>query len=569
MASKLSNVQRNSKTYWSLLNRFLNNKKIPLIPPLFHENKFVTDFKEKAELFNSFFAKQCSLIKNSSKLPSHLHCLTDNRLSSVRFSQDDIAKIIQNLDPNKAHGHDNISIRMLKICGPSIYKPLEMIFKQCIETVFFPSEWKKAYIVPIHKKGDKQTLVSYCPVSLLPICGKILERLIFNEIFNFFIENKLISSNQSGFKLGDSCINQLLSITHEIYKSFDVGLEVRSVSLDISKAFDKVWHDGIIYKLTQNGISEDLLNLLEDFLKERKQRVVLNGQVSTWKNINAGVPQGSILGPMLFLIFINDLTEGLTTNVKLFPDDTSLFSVVHDTQTSANDLNKDLEIINNWAFQWKMNFNPDPAKQVHEVIFSRKAKEIYHPPLVFNNTSVSQSSSQKHLGVILDSKLIFDEHLKLISLKIIKTLGLLRKLHNLLPRSTLITIYKAFVRPHLDYGDILYDQAYNMSFHHKLESIQYNACLAITGAIRGTSKEKLYQELDLESLQLRRWYRKLGMFYKIYKNKSPQYLFKLIPEMKKPMHMLQETLITFPVLKLDTTSSKTPSFLLQSLNGTI
>ena len=232
--------------------------------------------------------------------------------------------------------------------------------------------------------------------------------------------------------------------------------------------------------------------------------VVLNGQVSTWKNINAGVPQGSILGPLLFLIYINDLTEGLTTNVKLFADDTSLFSVVHDTQTSANDLNKDLEIINNWAFQWKMNFNPDPAKQSHEVIFSRKAKEIYHPPLVFNNSSVSQSSSQKHLGVILDSKLIFDEHLKMVSLKISKTLGLLRKLHNLLPRSALITIYKAFVRLHLDYGDILYDQAYNMSFHHKLESIQYNACLAITGAIRGTSKEKLYQELGLESLQLRR-----------------------------------------------------------------
>ena len=155
----------------------------------------------------------------------------------------------------------------------------------------------------------------------------------------------------------------------------------------------------------------------------------------------------------------------------------------------------------------------------------------------------------------------------MLSLKISKTLALLRKLHNLLPRSALITIYKAFVRPHLDYGYILYDQAYNMSFHHKLESIQYNACLAITGAIGGTSKEKIYQELGLESLQLRRWYRKLGMFYKIYKNKSPQYLFKLIPE--KPMHMLQETLITFPVLKLGTTSSKTPSFLLQSLNGTI
>ena len=357
--------------------------------------------------------------------------MSDNRLSSVTFSQGNIAKIIQNLDPNKAHGHDNISIRI--ICGSSMYKPLEMIFKQCIETGVFPSEWKKASIVPIHKKGDKQTLENYGPVSLLPICGKILERLMFNKMLNFCIENKLISPNQSGFKPGNSSINQLLSITHEIYESSDAGREVRSVFLDISKAFNKVWHDGIIYKLTQNGISGNLLNVLEDFLKERKQRVVLNGQFSAWKNINAGVPQGSILGPLLFLIYINDLTDGLTTNVKLFAGNTSLFCVAHDTETSANDLNKDLKIINNWAFQWKMNFNPDPTKQAHEVIFSRKTIEIYHPPLIFNNTNVSQSSSQKHLGLILDSKLIFDEHLKMVSLKISKTLGLLQKLHNLLP----------------------------------------------------------------------------------------------------------------------------------------
>ena len=136
-----------------------------------------------------------------------------------------------------------------------------------------------------------------------------------------------------------------------------MGLEVRSVFLDISKAFEKVWHDGIIYKLTQNGISGNLLSILEKFLKERKQRVVLNGQVSAWKSINAGVRQSSILGPLLFLIYINDLTEGVTTNVKLFADDTSLFSVVHDSQTSANDLNKNSKIMNNWAFQCKMNFN--------------------------------------------------------------------------------------------------------------------------------------------------------------------------------------------------------------------
>ena len=226
-------------------------------------------------------------------------------------------------------------------------------------------------------------LQNYRPVSLLLICGKILERSLFNEMFKFFIENKLISSSQSGFKLGDSCINQLLSITHEIFSSFDEGLEVRSIFLDIAKVFDKVWHEGIIFKLYRNGISGNLLNLLRDFLNERKQRVILNGQFSRWKNVGAGVSQGSILGPLLFLIYINDLTEGLSTNAKLFADDTSFFSVIHDIQSSANNLINDLERISNWATQWKMSFDPDTTKQVQEVIFSRKVKKTVHSPLLF------------------------------------------------------------------------------------------------------------------------------------------------------------------------------------------
>ena len=166
-----------------------------------------------------------------------------------------------------------------------------------MESGSLPSEWKKGNVVPINKKDGKQGLKNYHPISLLPICGKIFEKLIFNGMFKFFIENELISPNQSGFKPGDSCINQLLAITHEIYKSFDDGFEVRGVFLDISKVFDKVWYVGLIFKLKQNGISGNLLNLLCDFLRNRKQRALLNGQVSDWSDVRAGVPQGSTLGP--------------------------------------------------------------------------------------------------------------------------------------------------------------------------------------------------------------------------------------------------------------------------------
>ena len=257
-------------------------------------------------------------------------------------------------------------------------------------------------------------------------------------------------------------------------------------------------------------------------MTNRKQRVVLNGQSSSWTNVKAGVPQGSILGPFLFLIYINNLADGLSSNTKLF-------SVIHDSVITTLELNSDLSRIKQWAFQWKMSFNPDPNKQAQEVIFSRKLKKFCHPCLRFSNNNVSQASSQKHLGLTLDNRLTFDEHLTNVSNKISKTIGLLRKLQSILPRPALLyTIYKCFIRPHLDYDDIIYDQAYNLSFHQKLELIQYNAALALTGAIRGSSTEKLYQELGLESLQLRRWYRKL-CFYKIYNKQAPGYLTELIP----------------------------------------
>ena len=233
---------------------------------------------------------------------------------------------------------------MLKLCVPSICKPLTLRFDNCLPTGQFSDVWKKSNIVPVHKKGDKQLIKNYRPVSLLLICGKFLEKRMFNSIFIFIDTRNMLSVRQSGFHPGDSCVHQLISIVHDIYNAFNTNpsLKVRGVFLDISKAFDRLRHKGSLYKVKCMGIDGNFLKLVESFLSIRYQRVVLNGQASFWVDLKAGVPQGSILDPLLFPIYINDLSENLKSTDKLFADDTSIFHVVKDPNTSAEILKHDL-----------------------------------------------------------------------------------------------------------------------------------------------------------------------------------------------------------------------------------
>ena len=194
-----------------------------------------------------------------------------------------------------------IIIWMIKICDTSICISLKLIFQSLF------GKWEVSHWM---EKSE---------------CGSNLQERWQANNKKKFIENNLIFKNQSGFRASDSCINQLLSITHEIYQSFDDNLDIRAVFLDISKAFDKVWHKSLIFKLKQNSISDKILNIITDFRSFWKQRVLLNGQVSPWISIEAGVPQGSILEPLLFLIYINDLSDGLSTTAELFPDGMFLF----------------------------------------------------------------------------------------------------------------------------------------------------------------------------------------------------------------------------------------------------
>ena len=202
LSLKLNNPKTSAKAYWTILKTLVNGKKTPLIPPLLVNGTLVTDFLQKANIFNSFFSEQCTTIPTNSKIPNNPTFISNKRLDKLVFNIDDIVKIIQNLNPCKAHGHDGISIKMVQLSCVSIAKPLFLIFKNCFNASTFPAEWKKSNVIPIHKKGDKKIISNYRPISLLPIFSKIFEKIIFNNLYNYMDENHFFNPNQSRFRQG-------------------------------------------------------------------------------------------------------------------------------------------------------------------------------------------------------------------------------------------------------------------------------------------------------------------------------------------------------------------------------
>ena len=457
LGSKLKNPATGAKKYHSVLKKLMGTSKFSNIPPILDNDTFITDPTDKATLFNTFFAKQCTVVPTSSTLPTD-GATPPFSINTINISEEKILDLIQGLNANKSHGCDNISIKMIKICDTSLVKPLYIICKNCLSKGIYPLEWKKGNILPIHKKDKKHLVKNYRPILLLLIFGKIFEKIIFDDLYSHFFGNKLISDKQSGFRKGDSTVKQLLTICHEINLAFDSNptLEIRAVFLDISKAFDKVWHEGLLFKLKRYGVNGKVLELVTSFLSHRLQRVTLEGVHSSWTAIKAGVPQGSVLGPFFFLVYINDLLEGIQSDGKIFADDTSLFYKPIDNLTSTRIINQDLATINLWAYQWKMIFNPDMSKQAVEVVFSRKNIPNIYDELVFNDIPVKKVDETKHLGLILDSKLYFQSHLN-EKLKLDrKGIGVIKRLFPYVSRKTLEDIYKLYIRPHLDYADVIF-----------------------------------------------------------------------------------------------------------------
>ena len=343
------------------------------------------------------------------------------------------------------------------------------------------------------------------------------------HLYNFVTANNILTPSQSGFVKGDSTIFQLLSIYNDYILNFDRGLTTQAIFFDLSKAFDKVWHRGLLLKLEAIGIGGSLLSFIENYLSDRFQSVVIKGETSNAMPVTAGVPQGSVLGPLFFLIYINDIVENIEAVIKLFADDTSLSLGTDNFDIRTEILNSDLQRIYNWAIKWKLKFNEEKTELLN---FKRGTAPIHD--LTFGNVTLVQSSSHKHLGVILQNDCRWGGHIDSVARKVNMLISCLRSYKYQLGRKALETMYKSFILPIFDYADIIWDgctEGQSMT----LENLHLEAIRIITGSVKGTSHQKLYAESGLTSLKERRRTHRLIMYFKIVNGFCPNYLQELLP----------------------------------------
>jgi len=333
-------------------------------------------------------------------------------------------------------------------------------------------------------------------------------------------DHNVITLKQSGFTPGDSTTCQLVHLYHLFTEALDNQKDIRIVFCDISKAFDRVWHQGLLYKLKKIGISGALLNWFKNYLDNRKQHVVINGQYSSCSQIMAGVPQGSVLGPLLFLIYINDITNVIQSEVRLFADDTILYVYVDNPVESAKALNSDLENMTKWADQWLVKFSPPKTVTLN---ITKKKKKLCKPPLVMDNSILKEVKSHKHLGITFSNDLSWKEHIETISISANQCLDVLNALKFKIDRSSLERLYFSYVRPKLEYSSIVWDNCSKFEID-LIENVQLRAAKIVSGAINKTSRELIYKELGWDSLEERRLKQRLLMMFKITHNDAPEYL---------------------------------------------
>ena len=481
------------------------------VPVLFSNNKYHITDTDKANALNKQF--HSVFVQESSSEAPDMGPSPYPSIGALTFTRNGVAKLLQGLKPNKACGPDDLPARVLKELSHSIADVVTFIYQQSYNNGQVPSDWLHARVTGLYKKGDKTCPANYRPVSLTCILCKCMEHIMFSHISSHLEKHKILTPRQHGFRTGFSCTTQLISAVHDWAETIDNKGQTDIALLDFSKAFDRVSHARLSIKLDYYGISGKSLQWVNAFLGNRTQSVVVNGQSSERCSVSSGVPQGTVMGPLLFLIFINDIVKDLHSQLRLFADDSTLYRNI-ETEEDHTKFQEDLLRLQNWAETWSMDFNV--LKCAIMSVSLKRNPSLYEYKM--KNQTVPRVDYHDYLGVTIHNKLSWDLHIKRITSKALKTLGMLRRNLHSCSTETKALSYLTLVRPQLEYASCAW-APYTKKHKEILEKVQNAAARYVTGQYsRYTSVSDLIQQLKWNTLEHRRRVEDLTMFHKIEKN---------------------------------------------------
>jgi hypothetical protein len=513
---------------WSLINSLIGKtSKDNNITELCVDDSSTSDDCVIAETFNEFFVSIGSKLASESCSDSMHATKTNNtpRSSTIfKFSEIGVEEVtagLRNLKISKATGIDMIPSRALKIAADIIAPSITWIFNLSLKTGIFVDAWKKACVLPIYKSGDRRLCENYRPISILPVISKILERSVFDQLYKFLNDNSLLSKYQSGFRPKNSTLTALLQMCDEWHQNLDCGKLIGVVFLDIRKAFDSVDHKILLHKMkTQFGLTSIELGWFESYLMNREQVCNINGQSSSPKKIITGVPQGSILGPLLFLLYINDLPECLSkTTPRLYADDTQIFASSTVYADLIEKLNSDLNQISKWLAINKLQHHPTKTKVMIIGSAQNLKEKVRDSPVMLNGKTIPSTDSFECLGVIIDKRLLWDKHIEKICKKVGAGIAVMKRIKPFVPIETMRLIYNALIQPYFDYCSPLWDNccAY---LKEKLQKFQNRAARIIAGASYEIPSADVLETLGWEALEVRRKRNKAILMYRILNNQG-------------------------------------------------
>lgn len=434
----------------------------------------------------------------------------EHQMEDIIITSEGVDKLLKNLNPSKAIGPDKISPHFLKETHSELAPIIADLITTSIDTGSVPSDWRQATVTPVFKKGAKCKPENYRPISLTCILSKLTEHIFVSNIIKHLDKHNLLYEFQHGFRSKLSCETQLVTFIQEITDKMAEGKQTDVAVMDFSKAFDKVDHQRLLLKLKRLGINNKTVNWIKSFLSNRQQKVVVDGQESGNCPVLSGVPQGSVLGPCLFLIYINDMPNTLASKTRLFADDTIVYFTIN-SQTDCSTLQSDLNKLQKWEDEWLMSFNPDKCEIIH---ISRKKKPIKFE-YTLHNKILKSADKVKYLGLTITKDLTWNNHINNITNKANNTLRFVKRNIKTNNIKTKELAYKTYVRPQLEYCNIVWDP-WQQTYIHKIEMIQRRAArYTLNKYSYQDSVTIMLQQLNWPSLQQRRQFSALTMLYKI------------------------------------------------------